>query len=94
MNRAQRRNLAKKGVTAEDLKRIYEQTKATSIKYTVSAYSTALAIVLHDKYGFGEKRLKTLLAQVEDTFDSIVQGYVSIDELKKTILEECKVNIK
>ena len=94
MNREQRRKLVKQGVTADDLKRIYEQTKATSIKYAVSAYSTALAIVLHDKYGFGEKRLKAVLAQVEDTFDSIVQGYVSLDDLKKTILEECKVNIK
>lgn len=94
MNREQRRKIAKKGVTPQDLKLLYNQTKETSIHFTISAYSAAVAIVLHDKFGFGEVRLKRALAEIEDTFDSIEKGYVRVDDIKKVILDECKVNIK
>lgn len=94
MNREQRRKIVKEGVTPEDLKFLYNQTKATSIHFTTSAYSAAVAIVLHDKFGFGEVRLKRVLAEIEDTFDSIEKGYVKIEDIKKVILDECKVNIK
>jgi len=94
MNREQRRRAIKKGVTANDLKYLQEETKKTSISFTTDAYSVAVATVLHDKFGFGEIRLKRALAHIEDTFDSINKDYVKLNELKKVILDECKINIK
>lgn len=94
MNRKDRRKLIKKGVTANDLKTLYNNTKETSIHFTTSAYSAAVALVLHDKFGFGEVRLKRALSHIEDTFESINEGNVKIDDIKRTILEECKIDLK
>ena len=50
--------------------------------------------MLHDKWGFGNKRLSKFLSQVNDTFDAIEKDYVSLKDIKKVLEEECKINIK
>lgn len=94
MNRKQRRDKSSANIEAQLVKAWEDKIKQTSVHFTVSAYSVAVATVLHDKFGFGEVRLKRAMAHIEDTFDSINKGYAKIDDLKKVILDECKVNIK
>ena len=52
MNRKQRRAAAKRGITATDLR----QEHYDGIRYAVKCYSVAVAMVLHDKLGFGPSR--------------------------------------
>lgn len=94
MNRAARRKLAKKRISPEELKEIYYRTKEESIKQAVNAYTLVACLVLHDKWGFGNKRLSKFLSQVNDTFDAIEKDYVSLKDIKKVLGEECKINIK
>lgn len=93
MNRQQRRKMVKKGVTAEDLKMVQditkEQTKRHSIHFATEAFAVATAITLRDKFGFGEVRLKRATNHIANTFEAITEGYVSLDDLKKVLLEEC-----
>lgn len=94
MNRAQRRKLAKQGLDHRDLKVIYDTTKQESIRQAVELYSVAVAMVLRDKWGFGKVRLERFLGQVQYLFDSIEKDYVSLEDCKQTLLEECGIEIK
>lgn len=94
MNRAERRRLQKKGVTAKDLKMIEEASAKDAINYTTNAMMAVFAICLREKWGWGHVRLKRLLEQVDDVFDSINKNCVTIEDIKKTILEETGILIK
>lgn len=86
MKRAARRRLKKAGVDEQDIQII--------IREAVNLYSVVMAMVLRDKWGFGKKRLARFLGQVDDLFDSIEKGYVSLEDCKKVLLEECNINFK
>ena len=47
--------------------------------------------VMHDKEGYGRKRLKRVWKHVNELSDSIIQGYVKISDLRKTLEEEMGV---
>lgn len=94
MNRAERRRLQKKGITAKDLKMIEEASANDAINYATDAMIASFAICLHDKWGWGHVRIKRLLKQVDDVFDSIDKNYVSIEDLQKTILDEIGIDVK
>ena len=59
MNREERRKQSRIGITAKELKQLDISIKQESIKFTVEMYSVAVAMVLRDKYGFGEVRMKS-----------------------------------
>ena len=93
MNRAERRKLQKKDITAKDLKMIEEASAKDVINYATDAMIASFAICLHDKWGWGKVRLKRLLDQVNETFDCIDKNYVTIEDIKKTIFEETGILI-
>lgn len=47
--------------------------------------------VMHDKEGYGKKRLKRLWKHVNELSESITQGYVKISDLQKTLDKEMGV---
>ena len=91
VNRQQRRKLIKNGVTADDLKLLHETTKANSIKFSTDAFAVATCMVLHDKFGFGEVRLKRAVNYITEQFEAITENYVKLGDMKKVLLEECKI---
>lgn len=93
MNRAERRKRAKQGVTASDLKTIQEITTQHAIKESVRIYSTAVAMVMRDKLGFGKVRMERTLNDIQELFDAMTEGYVSVEDLQKTLYDECDVLI-
>lgn len=60
-------------------------------RFVISYYSAAVAITLHDKWGFGNKRLTRLANQINYVFDSILLGYVDIEDILTAIAEETGV---
>lgn len=94
MNRAQRRNAAKSGVTAKDLKAITQKEGLAATRFAVGAYSVAVAWVLYDKLHFGKKKLQMTLAQIEDLFGSINGNYITIEDIKKALADECDIVFK
>lgn len=95
MNRAERRRLEKsrekRKATAPDLTRV-EITNA--IDYSSTAYSAALALVLHDKLGFGKKRSHRLMSQVWEVFESIKSGYLTLDDVLDTVKNELEIDLE
>ena len=49
--------------------------------------------VLHDKFGFGAKRIGRLLKEYKELLDSYERGYISPDDLNKVLFEEVGVKV-
>ena len=83
--------------TQDDLKRAVEKAlmeeRRKVIDIVVHQYTCALAIVLRDKLDFGRTRLLRALEHVNDTFDSIDKGYLSMEDIKKTIADETGIDL-
>ena len=94
MNRAERRRLQKQGLTAKDIKAIEDSSALKGIVFAVSGMIASFVITLHDKWGWGHVRIKRLLEQVDDVFDSIDKNYVTIEDLRKVILDEIGIELK
>ena len=94
MNRKQRRQAEKKGVTAQDLKKLQDLTTQEAINHTTSAILASVALVVHDKLGFGQVRTMRLLKDIEDQFDSVLKGYITVDDLKKTVSDELGIEMQ
>lgn len=60
----------------------------------VDGFTVMLIYVLADKYGFGNRKLSQVLASVQNIADSINKGYVSLQDLKDVLKEECDIEIK
>ena len=91
MSREERRKQSRIGITAKELKQLDISIKQESIKFTVEMYSVAVAMVLRDKYRFGEVRIKRIMKEITEQFEMITEGYVSLDDMKKVLLEEVKI---
>jgi hypothetical protein len=94
LNRKQRRQVAKQKLTAEDIKILQKQEGKEATAFAVNAYSAAMALCLHDKLGFGPVRAQRFMKQVEELFDSINQGYLSVEDVIKTVETDLGIQIK
>ena len=72
----------------------YEDNSALKAIDFAARMIASFVTVLHDKWGWGHVRIKRLLEQVDDVFDSINKNYVSIEDLQKAILDEIGIDVK
>ena len=105
MSRAEMRRKAKAhaktaktlNMTPESLEKSLQearnQERQKALVYAVRHYTSALAIVLHDKWGFRHDTLKLALLQIGDTYDSICKGYLSDSDIRATILAETGLDL-
>jgi hypothetical protein len=56
MNRTERRQAVRKGITAKDLHAIIQEEGLRATRFAVDAYSVAVAMVLYDKLHFGKRK--------------------------------------
>lgn len=74
----------------------YVKNRRDADNLIVSAHKLSALLyltVLHDKYGFGTKRLEKCLDQVNELLDSFNKGYISIDDLNNTLHEETGIKV-
>lgn len=93
MNRQERRKIDKKNLTARDIKSIQDSSKSKGIDVATSAIFASLALTLQDKWQWDNMSIKKLLAQVDELFDSVNNGYLSIEDLKKTVNDEIGIDM-
>lgn len=90
ISRQLQRKLNRNGIVKSDIDQIIHST----IDFTISGYEAVLVLALHDKLGFGEKRARRFIEHVRDTFDSVDQGYVSLEDIKDEIKETMNIDIE
>lgn len=67
-----------------------EQWIGTSLKVAILLSCMAL----HDKEGFGEKRLVRFIKQIEEYLDSVDKGFMTIEDANNVLGEEVGIAIQ
>lgn len=93
MNRKERRNAVKQGYSDKDIKKCMDIDRRKFQSHLVRMYSTAVAWVLYNKLGFGAKKLQMTVKQINDTFEMILEDYVTVEDMQKALAEEVGVGI-
>ena len=84
MKQAKKRPQGKRPATIADVNR----AKVNAQKEAIEVIWSILFTVLRDKEGYEIEDLRRVWNEVNDLSDSITKGYVSIDDLRQTLLEE------
>ena len=101
MNRQQRRNYAKGKISDKELKSILiaeaaeksNQLRRKTVSLTIQNYSALIFLILHDKFGFGPKRLQRLEVETQELSDSINKGYLKISDILELLKNECGIDL-
>lgn len=100
-NRAERRRAAKElrksekvyNVKRSDLEHLHDEALRSVARRVIPMVLYTSLMVLHDKYGFGRKRLGDFTEEVFKLYEAIDQQFVSFEDLAKAIEEETGVQI-
>lgn len=90
MNRAQRRS-DKKQSKEVNKEYLVDLARKRAVTITVDMFTVAVAWVLHNKLHFGKKKILQTMKQIHEMFESIHDGYVSVDEIKEALKEEADI---
>ena len=91
LNRKARRSLAKKGNIENVVAGAIAETQQKIRFDTINDLMIMSLMVLHDKYGFGEKRLKKFHTELASLGECLIAGTVNLDDIKDYLQENCKV---
>ena len=72
----------------EDVTRIKQDAAQEAIDKAFVLMLGLPMIVLHDKYGWGKKRLSDFMNYVLDQYDSFNKNFIALDDLWNTIEKE------
>lgn len=87
-------NLASASYAARQAADRYVNEKIEEIAGTIARdYLLMLMFVLHDEHGFGKKRLMHIYTRICDISDSISDGLITFEDIRKTLVNECNWDI-
>lgn len=70
------------------------QRDALLMRSANKAHLLLTLMVLHDKYGFGEKRLNRFMDEYKKQLDAYNEGYVeSVKDFEAVLWEECGIKV-
>ena len=101
MNRSERRRLKRNQESCnatytlrnEDVTRIKQDAAQEAIDKAFVLMLGPPMIVLHDKYGWGKKRLSDFIDHVLEQYDSFNKNFITLDDLWNTIEKETGVKL-
>lgn len=70
------------------------EMQQNATEQVVWRYGAVLCMVLHDKFGFGGKRLRIVLGELTELFDSVNGDWCSFDDVANTLLEETGIDMR
>jgi hypothetical protein len=78
----------KKSTTFQQLLKAKQEGYTEGVTGTVENYSAVVLLCLKDKFGFTSKQLQDVAWYINDTFDSVEEGYLSLEDIIQTLKEE------
>lgn len=75
-------------------KSLDRQIERTKFEFWFEDVCAILLFVLHDKEGYGEKRLKRVFNDWNVLWHDIYADYLSKEDIKRVLREECNVDVK
>lgn len=95
MNRAQRRKSGNRKPVNFNKAQIDEAKMQAYRQAADFAFKMMICVpvmVMRDN-GWGGKRLARFIDKIFDVYDSFSQGYLTLDDMKKTVFEETGINL-
>ena len=89
MAKKKRVNPRRQPVTKAMVRKVAEDTKEQAVNLAIALFLT----VLCDKFGYDADSLKAVWDAVNDLSDSVVKGYVNVEDLKQVLREEYGIEI-
>lgn len=89
---AAQRELAKEEIKRLAAKQIEEVRNKTADEIC-SVSTAALAIAARDEFDFGKQRILRLERRFLEQFNAMVDGRITLDDIKETMLEEVDINL-
>ena len=93
LNRKDRRKMLKPGqlesVVTETITETYHKIKLD----TIGHMTLITLMTLHDKFGFGTKRLNNFHQSMGELCDCLKAGTLSLDDIKEYLVKECKLKL-
>jgi hypothetical protein len=87
---------SKKAMKIAERERLINDTMRRVEDQVINKVSTnclaACCLILHDKFGFGKKRLSSYMMYVYDYFDSIYGNWLSFEDIRETIYDELGID--
>jgi len=71
----------------------YSKGHSDAVHFTIDLYTAVLLICLRDKFDFTAEQLEEVTAHIGNQFDSIDQGYVTFEDILKTLNDEVGLRI-
>ena len=76
-----------------DRKTVLKVTQDEVMEFTVDAMKTAFAITMLDKSTLSVEEVDRLIEETVDLFDSAAKGYVTVRDLKQTLIDDYNYNV-
>jgi len=80
--------------TFQQLLKAKKDGYAKGVTGTVENYSAVLLLCLKDKFGFTSKQLQDAACHIDETFDAVNEGYLSLDDIIQTLKEEDGLDVR
>lgn len=74
--------------TRQQLDKAYRQGFKNGVRSCMEDILATVTLALQDKHGWNKEDLHVLETEVNGTFDSVIKGYVSFDEIYEAKIEE------
>lgn len=84
----------KKSTTFQQLLKAKKEGYTEGVTGTVENYSAVVLLCLKDKFGFTSKQLQNVAWHINDTFDSVEKGYLSLEDIIQTLKEEDDLDLR
>lgn len=72
----------------------YTKGVTKGVTGTVENYSAVVLLCLKDKFNFTSKQLQDVAWYINDTFDSVEKGYLSLEDIIQTLKEENGLDVR
>lgn len=100
MNRAERRRSTRQEskdpilqIRSSDVERIKEETQRKAADEVFIKLLGLPIMAMHDKHGWGKKRLEQLTEDILELNDSLGKGLFTMEDIEKVLFEECGIKV-
>lgn len=76
------------------MKKAKAEGRQEGMKFTIENYSYVLLLCLKDKFDFSTEELQEVSEYINDTFDSIDEGYLSLEDIQNVLEEENDMDVR
>lgn len=84
----------KKSTTFQQLLKAKQEGYTKGVTGTVENYSAVVLLCLKDNFNFTSEQLQDVAWCIDDTFDSVEKGYLSLDDIVQTLKEEDDLDVR